>query len=101
MLEDSSQILQFLTSAAPEFNCRVLAPLLNLDPATLIIPPTNEPFDIMLNMIVDSEQVTVKRLAEVLESPPVGCNALARIVLQHDFYEFSQRYGMFALFIFC
>ena len=101
MLEDSSQILQFLTSAAPEFNYKVLAPLLNLDPTTLIIPPADEPFDIMLNMIVDSKQVTMKWLAEVLESPPVECNALARIVLQHDFCEFSQRYRMFALFIFC
>ena len=85
MLEDvdSSQILQVLTSAGRKLNCEVLVALLDMDVTILNIPPPREPFDIMLNTIVDSEQVTVKRLAEVLESPPVGCNALARIVLQH------------------
>ena len=89
MLEeiDSSQILQVLTSAGRKLNCEVLVALLDMDVTILNIPPPREPFDIMLNTIVDSEQVTVKRLAEVLESPPVGCNALTRIVLQHGFCE--------------
>ena len=89
MLEDvdSSQILQVLTSAGRKLNCEVLVALLDMDVTILNIPPAREPFDIMLNTIVDSKQVTVKQLAEVLESPPVGCNALARIVLQHGFCE--------------
>ena len=80
MLEDVAQICNFLHPASAK--CRDLARKFGIDPDTLSQPLPN-PFEVMLDQLVNNKQVTSKQLAKALQSPLVGCSLLALKVLRH------------------
>ena len=84
LLDDSSQIILFLTPARAQ--CKALAQQFDLDPNVLSNAST-DPFDIMLDKLVNTKRVTPKQLANALASRQVGHWQLAQKIIQ---YKFSQ-----------
>ena len=82
LLGDKPQIIQFLTPATAQ--CKALAQQFDLDPNALSISST-DPFDIMLNNLVNSKKVTPEQLAEALQSRLVGHGQLAGKILEYEF----------------
>lgn len=82
LLDDRSQIIEFLTPATAQ--CKALAHQFDLDPNALSNLSMN-PFDIMLDKLVYSKKVTPKQLADALQSRLVGRGQLAMKILQYEF----------------
>ena len=84
LLDDSSQIIEFLTPARAQ--CKALAQQFDLDPNALSNAST-DPFDIMLDKLLNTKKVTPKQLADALGSRQVGHGQLAEKIILYQFSE--------------
>ena len=84
LLDDSTQIIEFLTPARAQ--CKALAQQFDLDPNALSNAST-DPFDIMLDKLLNTKKVTPKQLADALESRQVGHGQLAEKIILYKFSE--------------